>query len=200
MEVRMEYEMVRVGGALLRVHSHEVTIRQAGDWRLVECTAYSKDGWTSLKLYLDRPAKKNVWRLGVKGDYMAGTSDSALLVEFYPAMRGWVVSQANGSDVPLPEEDGAAPKPISVPGKVRDFVVGGILDRMLALRPPLSHKAQTKKMGRYVVDMIAQEFRVPPARAKAYVNALIDSGVIEFAMIDKHNRVSGLRLVEVTNA
>jgi hypothetical protein len=47
--------------------------------------------------------------------------------------------------------------------------------------------------------MIADEFKVPPARAKAYVNALIDSGVIEFAMIDKHNRVSGLRLVEVAN-
>ena len=196
----MEYEMVRVGGALLRVHSHEVTIRQAGDWRLVECTKHSRDGWTSLKLYLDRPAKKNVWRLGVKGTYMAGTSDSALLVEFYPAMRGWVVSQANGSDVPLPEEDGAAPKPTSVPDGVRRFVVGGILDRKLNAFSPLSHKAQTKKMGRYVVDMIAQEFRVPPARAKAYVNALIDSGVIEFAMIDKHNRVSGLRLVEVTNA
>jgi hypothetical protein len=140
-----------------------------------------------------------VWRLGVKGDYMAGTSDSALLMEFYPAMRNWVVSQANGNDVPLPEEDVAAPKPISVPGKVRDFVVGSILDRMLALRPPLSHKAQTKKLGRYVVDMIADEFKVPPARAKAYVNALIDSGVIEFVMTDKHNRVSGLRLVEVAN-
>ena len=195
----MEYEMMRVGGALLRVHSHEVTIRQAGDWRLVECTKHSRDGWTSLKLYLDRPAKKNVWRLGVKGDYMAGTSDSALLMEFYPAMRGWVVSQANGSDVPLPEESVGAPKPISVPDKVRDFVVNSILARRLNALSPLSHKAQTKTLGRYVVDMIADEFGVPPARAKAYVNALIDGGVIEFAMIDKHNRVSGLRLVEVAN-
>jgi len=199
MEVRMEYVTVRVGGALLRMHTHEVTIRQAGDWRLVECTKHSRDGWKSLKLYLDRPAKKNVWRLGVKGTYMAGTSDSALLVEFYPAMRGWVVSQANGIDVALPEEGVGAPAPVCVPDGVRDFVVGGILERRLAARPPLSHKAQTRTLGRYVVDMIAQEFKVPPARAKAYVNALIDNGVIEFAMIDKHNRISGLRLVEVAN-
>jgi hypothetical protein len=199
MGVKMGYEMVKVGGSLLKVHSYEVTIRQAGDWRLVECTKYSKDGWKSLKLYLDRPAKKNVWRVGVKGTYMAGTSDSALLVEFYPAMRDWVVAQVNGKDVPLPADDGGAPEAIYVPPKVRDFVVESILERMLAVRPPLSHKAQTKKLGRYIVDMIADEFEVSPAKAKAYVSALIDRGVIEFAMIDKHNRISGLRLVEASN-
>jgi hypothetical protein len=195
----MEYQVVKVGGVPLMVHSHEVTIRKAGDWRLVECTKHSRDGWKSLKLYLDRPAKKNVWRLGVKGTYMAGTSDSALLVEFYPAMRDWVVAQANGKDVSLPADDGAAPEAIYVPPKVRDFVVESILERKVNDLSPLSHKAQTKKLGRYIVDMIAEEFEVSPAKAKAYVSALIDRGVIEFAMIDKHNRISGLRLVEASN-
>jgi len=196
MGVRMDYELVKVGGATLKVHAHEVTIRQAGDWRLVECTAYSKDGWKSLKLYLDRPAKKNVWRFGVKGEYMAGTSDSALLVEFYPKMREWVVAQANGRDVTLPEYDGAAPGPIYIPPKVREFVIESILERKLSGMLPLSHKSQTKKLGRYIVDMIAEEFKMSPAKAKSYVTALIDCGAIEFAMIDTHKRISGLRLVK----
>jgi hypothetical protein len=196
MEVRMDYELVKVGGATLKVHAHEVTIRQAGDWRLVECTAYSKDGWKSLKLYLDRPAKKNVWRLGVKGEYMAGTSDSVLLVEFYPEMREWVVAQANGREVCLPADDGAAPRAIYIPPKVREFVVESILERKLSGMLPLSHKSQTKKLGRYIVDMIAEEFKVSAPKAKSYVTALIDCGVIEFAMIDTHKRISGLRLVK----
>lgn len=198
----MVYEMVKIGGVALKVHDHEVTIRQAGDWRLVECTKHSRDGWRSLKLYLDRPARKNVWRLGVKGTYMAATSDGALLLEFYPAMRDWVVAQANGKDAPLPAEAGAAQKAISVPDRVKQFVIDSIAERRVNGLSPLSHKSQTKRLGRYVVDMVAAEFNFSAAKAKAFVLAMIEDGVIEFAMIDKHKRVSGLRLVkkEATHA
>ena len=193
----MEYEMVKVGNASLRVHSHEVTIRQAGDWRLVECTKHSRDGWTSLKLYLDRRANKNVWRLGVKGDYLARSHDSMLLVTFYPGMRDWVVAQANGKDVSLPANDreliGVR---IPVPEKVKEFVIEAILDRYYSNNLPLSNKSQTRKFGRYIVDILSEQLNISAPKAKYHVDTLIMDGIIEFAMIDKHKRISGLRLVK----
>jgi hypothetical protein len=76
------------------------------------------------------------------------------------------------------------------------------LERKASGMLPVSHKSQTKKLGRYVVDMIAEEFEISPAKAKSYVCAMIDQGVIEFVMIDTHKRISGLRLVkkEASNA
>jgi hypothetical protein len=193
----MEYKTECVGGVPLRVHALEVTIRQSGDWRLVECTKHSRDGWISLKLYLDRAANKNVWRLGVKKEYLARSHDGHLLDTFYPSMRDWVVAQANGRDVPLPENDQElVGVRIPLPDKVRAFVVESILERQSSERPPLSNKAQTRKFGRYIVDIIASECNVSVPKAKYHVDTMIEQGIIEFAMIDKHKRISGLRVVK----
>lgn len=197
MGVNMDSEKIKVGGRTLKLNADEVELAADGDWRLVECTAYSKDGWKSLKLYLDRPEIKNVWRLGLHKRYRAKTKDSFLLEQFYPQMWDWVVERANGKTFALPPSE-AAPVPVTVPVKVNNFIVDQIEARDPDLRP-LSNKPQTKQSGRYLVNMVAQEFGISELSAKIYINAMIKQGVIEFAMTDKHNRVSGLRLVEVAN-
>ena len=193
----MEYREVLVGGTWLRVHPFEVTIKEAGDWQLVESTKHSSAEWKSLKLYLHRRAKKNVWRLGVKGDYLARSHDGHLLATFYPDMQDWVVDQANGRDTPLPANDKELTGVrLPVPEKIKEFVIESILDRYFSESLPLSNKAQTRKHGRYIVDMIAQNFKLSGPKAKYHVDTLIIDKVIEFTMIDKHKRISGLRIVK----
>ena len=193
----MQDGKVSVGGKRLKLNADEVELAAEGDWRLVECTAYSKDGWKSLKLYLDRPEIKNVWRLGLHNLYRAKTKDGFLLQQFYPAMWDWVVARANGKEAALPPDE-AEPAPVSVPMKISNFITDQIEARDPKLRP-LSNKPQTLTQGRYLVNMVAQEFSIPELMAKIYINTMIKHGVIEFAMTDKHNRISGLRLVEVAN-
>lgn len=192
MEFDMEGQKVRIGGRALKLNADEVELAAEGDWRLVECTAYSKDGWKSLKLYLDRPEIKNVWRLGLHGSHYAKTKDGFLLQRFYPSMWNWVIACANGKRVPLPP-DQAAPKATVVPSRINNFVIEKIEERG-AEKAPLSHKPQTAKLGRYVVGMVAEEFSISELEAKIYVNAMIAQGLIEFVMTDRHKRISGLRL------
>jgi len=190
----VEGEKIKIGGRKLKLNVDEVELAAEGDWRLVECTAYSKDGWKSLKLYLDRPEIKNVWRLGLHGEHRAKTKDGFLLQRFYPSMWNWVVANANGRRVSLPP-DQAAPKATVIPTRINNFVIEKIEERGEDMAP-LSHKPQTVKLGRYVVGMVAEEFNISELEAKIYVNAMISQGVIEFVMTDKHKRISGLRLAK----
>lgn len=193
----MVNEKVVVGNKRLKVNADEVELAADGDWRLVNCTAYSKDGWLSLKLYLDRQEIKNVWRLGLHGVHRAKTKDGFLLQQFYPAMWDWVVARANGKAMALPPSE-AEPMPVNVSTKISSFITDQIEARDPKLRP-LSHKPQTMAQGRYLVNMVAQEFSIPELTAKIYINTMIKHGIIEFIMTDKHNRISGLRLVEASN-
>jgi len=192
MEVDMEGQKIRVGGRTLKQNVDELELAAEGDWRLVGCQSYSDGEWTSLKLYLDRPAIKNVWRLGLSVEHRAKTKDGFLLQRFYPSMWDWVVAHVNGRKVPLPH-DQSEPKDIVIPHKINNFVIEKILERGEDMAP-LSHKPQTAQLGRYIVGMIAQEFNIGELEAKIYVNAMISQGVIEFVMTDKHKRISGLRL------
>lgn len=190
----MDGEKIRIGGRALKVNVDEVELAAEGDWRLVECTAYSKDGWKSLKLYLDRPEIKNVWRLGLYGEHHAKTKDGFLLQRFYPSMWNWVTAHANGRKAPLPPDQAEARETV-VPPRINNFVLEKIAERGED-KAPLSHKPQTAKLGRYVVGMVAEEFSISELEAKIYVNAMISQGVIEFVMTDKHKRISGLRLAK----
>ena len=193
----MEGQKMKVGGRTLKVNVDEVELAAGGDWRLVECTAYSKDGWRSLKLYLNRPEIKNVWRLGLHGDHHSKSKDGFLLQRFYPSMWNWVTANANGKKAPLPPDQAEARETV-VPPRINNFVIERIEERGADMAP-LSHKPQTAKFGRYVIGMIVEEFAISELEAKIYVNAMISQGIIEFVMTDKHNRISGLRLVEVAN-
>ena len=188
----MEGQKVRVGGRKLKQNVDELELAAEGDWRLVECQSYSEGEWTSLKLYLDRPAIKNVWRLGLSGEHRAKTKDGFLLQRFYPSMWDWVVANVNGNGAPLPE-DQAEERPVVVPHKINNFVIDKITERGEE-KEPLSHKPQTAQRGRYIVHMIAEEFNIGELEAKIYVNEMIRQGTIDFVMTDKHKRISGLRL------
>ena len=188
----MDGQKLKFGGRELKVNADEAELAAGGNWRLVECTSYSGGGWKSLKLYLDRPAIKNVWRLGLSGEHRAKTKDGFLLQRFYPSMWDWVVANANGRAAPLPD-DQAEERPVVVPHKVNNFVIDKIAERGDD-REPLSHKPQTAQRGRYIVHMIAEEFNIGELEAKIYVNEMIRQGTIDFVMTDKHRRISGLRL------
>ena len=190
-------DIVKFGKRPLKVNPDEVEIVAAGDWRLVECTKYSSPPWKSLKLYLNRAAAKNVWRLGLSGTHRAKTKDGFLLQQFYPPMWDWITAHANGRHMELPEGsyDEAT---VFVPPKIYNFVVEAV-ERRDPARPPLSHKAQTRSQGRYIIDMVAAEFGVSELVAKIYLKAMLNQGVLQFVMFSKHKRLSGLRLTEVSN-
>jgi len=188
----MEGQKARVGGRTLKLNVDEVELAAEGDWRLVECQSYSDGEWTSLKLYLDRPAIKNVWRLGLSNEHRAKTKDGFLLQRFYPSMWDWVAAHVNGRGGPLPADQIEAAETV-VPPRINNFVIEKIEERGGDMAP-LSHKPQTAKLGRYIVGMVADEFKISELEAKIYVNAMISQGVIEFVMTDRHRRVSGLRL------
>jgi hypothetical protein len=176
------------------MHDHEIEIERQGDWLLVECTKYSKDGWKSLKLFLDRKVRKNVWRLGVKDGHMARTYDAGLLQSFYPDVFDWVAARASGKNVPFPANDqemtGAA-VPVS-PAK-QQFIIEAVKERQATSRP-WSHKVQVRKAGRYIGPLICDEFRVSDRQARILVESMIKQGLLEYVMFNKNNRLSGLRV------
>jgi hypothetical protein len=190
----MQSELVEIGSRKLKVNEDEVEIATAEEWRLVECTKYSTPPWRSLKLYLDRPAAKNVWRLSINKNYRGKTKDGFLLEKFFPKIWPWVMAQANGKDVPFPEGAGEEAA-VVIPMKIFNFVVDALRSRDPDYRP-LSHMPQTRSQGRYLVEMVAEEFGIDLLEAKIYISAMIEQGAIEFVMFNKHKRISGLRLVE----
>lgn len=187
---------VKIGKKVLIVNYDEVTIATHGDWRLVECTSYSQDDWKSLKLYLDRKARKNVWRLGVKGSQMARLHDAGLLEAFYPGVREWVAQQAIGIDAPFPENDqedkGAA---YPVPEKARAFIVETVAARQESMLP-WSHKAQTTRMGRYIIPEIREGLKVSENKAKVFIESLLRDGTLAYVMVNKNTRLKGLRVAK----
>ena len=131
------------------------------------------------------------------GTWRGKTRDGMLLAHYYPKMWTWVSANANGRRMALPE-DGGQPEPILVPARIHGYIMSALMSRNSKISP-LSHKAQTKSQGRYIVDLVAQECGIPELEAKSYIKTLLDDGEIEFVMFDKHKRISGLRIVEESN-
>ena len=187
---------VKIGKKVLIVNFDEVTISEHNDWRLVECTSYSQNDWRSLKLYLDRKARKNVWRLGVKDGQMARLYDAGLLEAFYPDVLEWVALQASGIDAPFPENDqedrdGAFP----VSDRVRSFIVETVAAKQASVLP-WSHKAQTLKSGRYIIPEITSGLGISQNKAKLFVESLLRDGTLTYVMINKNTRLHGLRVAK----
>jgi len=80
-----------VGGVKLTRRSSERMIARDGDWILIEVAEWSKGGWTSCQLYLDRKAKKNMWQVGVKNGRSAKNRSVKLLEEHHPDRLQWVL-------------------------------------------------------------------------------------------------------------
>jgi len=196
MESEMKNKMIVVGGKRLQERPDEVLIRQAGDWRLVECTDYSTGGWTNVKLYLDRKAQKNVWRLGVRSGVMGRSYDRDLLNRYVPGMCEWVEEQVAGRNVPLPADDSMRENaPMPVRDDVRLFVVLSVGERQNG-GAPWSIYPQTKAGKRYLPDAIVSRFGVSINTARKSVMSMIKEGVIINGIVDRHKNLRGLRTVE----
>jgi len=83
----------QVGSRLLVVRDDETALGRNGDWLLVRIEGWSKEGWSSLKLYRHAVGRKNVWAFGVKAGIAARNRDAKLLVEHHPQIMDWVLGQ-----------------------------------------------------------------------------------------------------------
>ena len=185
---------VRVGRKMRSINRDEIEIGRHGDWRLVECADYSRDGWRSLKLYLDRKAKKNVWRLGVNDKHMGRSYDAGLLHAYYPGIREWVVAVAAGEDAAFPENDFEDRGGIFPVGEeARRFIVETVAEKQGG-DFPWSSNPQTAKRGRYIVPAIQIGLGTSKHKAKLYLDALLRDGTIECVMVNKKTRKKGLRV------
>ena len=201
----MANKMITVGGKRLQERPDEVEIKRMGDWRLVECTGYSTAGWTNLKLYLDRKAPKNVWRLGIRGGeagrqhgVMGRSYDRDLLDQYVPGMTDWVIETVAGRSVPLPADDSMREDaPIPVRDDVRLFVVQAVAERQDG-GAPWSIYPQTKAGQRYLPDAVVARFGLSIGKARKCVTALIKEGVITNGVVDRHRNLRGLRSVTGT--
>jgi hypothetical protein len=62
-----------IGGRRYKRYEGEVIHAIDGRWMLVMVPEWSKDGWTSFKLFYDyKPAKKRIWHLAVKDGRVTG--------------------------------------------------------------------------------------------------------------------------------
>ena len=62
-----------IGGRRYKRYEGEVVYAIDGRWVLVMVPEWSKDGWTSFKLFYDyKPAKKRIWHLAVKDGRVTG--------------------------------------------------------------------------------------------------------------------------------
>lgn len=92
----------------LRVEG-QALISQDGHWHLVLVPEWTRDGWLSFKLYLNRKAKKNLWHIGVKDGQAAKSRESYALSVQHPGRLDWVIAQAGlylGGKVRMKKEKG----------------------------------------------------------------------------------------------
>jgi hypothetical protein len=184
-----------VGGRRLVVHDDEVEIGAHGNWRLVECPAYSKDGWKSLKLYLDEIAPKNVWRIGVRKGKMSRCYDAGLLMAHSPSLADWICAVAEGKLATFPEDPNDGDGVFPVPLHIRSFILNVVRDAQATDRP-WSNAPQTRTRGRFLPTLIVSEFGMKVDRAKIYVRAMIKEGLIRVIVLDKKKHRSGLVVCE----
>jgi len=188
-------EATRVGKRRLIVNYDEVEIVSYGPWRVVECTKYAKDGWKSIKVYLDRPARKNVWRLGFKGSYASRSHDGGLFTAYYPDVYEWVKGVVSGEGAAFPEDDSEQVEGIfPVSERVRSVILKTVEARQ-DHEYPWSNAPQTKKLRRYIIPGLAKELNINPKKAKLFLDAMIRSGEIEVFIVNTNTRVKGLRVV-----
>ena len=188
--------MQRVGKRKLIVNRDEVEIASHGPWKVVECTAYSKDGWRSIKVYLNRPARKNVWRLGFKGAHSSRSHDAGIFTAYHPDVFEWVRCIVAGIEAVFPEDDSAKKDGIfPVPDSARE-VIFRLVEQRQDGPNPWSSKAQTRKMGRYIIPQIMKALGITSDRSKLFVEAMVRGCEIEMFLVSKKTRVRGLRVVK----
>ena len=189
--------MQRVGKRKLIVNRDEVEIASHGPWKVVECTAYSKGGWRSVKVYLNRPARKNVWRLGFKGAHSSRSHDAGIFTAYHPDVFEWVRCIVAGIDAVFPEDDSAKKDGIfPVPDSAREVILRLVEQRQDEANP-LSNKTQTRKMERYIIPKIMKSLGITSNRAKLFTEAMIRGREIEVFMVSKKTRIKGLRVVKM---
>lgn len=189
-------EVKRIGKRRLIVNFDEVEVASHGPWKVVECTKYSKDGWKTIKLYLDRPARKNVWRLGFKGAHASRSHDGGLLTAFYPDVFEWVRAVVSGEEAIFPDDDSEKVNGIfPVSTRVREVILR-TFDEREGQSIPWSDRAQTKHSGRYIIPVLAQRLNTHPKKAKLFLEAMIRGGEIERFVVSKKTRLAGLRTVK----
>jgi hypothetical protein len=70
----------------------ETVLGEDGDWRISKVEEWSKDGWSSLKVFHDKiGARKNVYTFGVRYGSFARNRDAKLLFEKFPEVMMWVL-------------------------------------------------------------------------------------------------------------
>lgn len=69
----------------------EIEIAATSGWLLVEVAEWSKNGWTSLKLFNLKRARKQLYQVGYKDGRMAKNQSMKLLTEKYPLLEKWII-------------------------------------------------------------------------------------------------------------
>jgi hypothetical protein len=186
----------RIGKKKLIVNRDEVEIASHGPWKVVECTAYSKNGWKSIKVYLNRPARKNVWRLGFKGSHSSRSHDAGIFTAYHPDVFEWVRCIVAGIEAVFPEDDSAKKDGIfPVPDNARQVILR-LVEQWQDEAAPLSNKTQTRKTERYIIPKIMKSLGTTSERAKLLTEGMIRGREIEVFMVSKKTRIKGLRVVK----
>lgn len=84
-------------------------IAQDDCWHLVAVPQWDRGGWRNFKLYLDKPAKKNLFNVAVNEKGIYPRRDVDILKEYHPGRVEWVLEQAQrymGGEIVLEREKG----------------------------------------------------------------------------------------------
>lgn len=84
-----------VGGRIVLRRPDEIDIAHDEMWILAVVTGWGKEGWTTVKLFLDKKAAKNVFYLNVKEGRLARCYDSANLDKYHAKRGDWVINCVN---------------------------------------------------------------------------------------------------------
>lgn len=90
------------------------------------------------------------------------------------------------------EERVAAPIPATWPDKSICRLVLGEVEKRARSMAPLSSFPNTRTLGRYFPDVIAQEFGIKPAIAADMLQKWLNSGVLSVAVVDAKTKLKGL--------
>ena len=85
----------KVGYRIVMRRPDEIDIAVSGVWTLAVVTGWGREGWTTVKLFFDEKAKKNVFYLNVKEGRLAKAYDRMVLDTHHPQMGDWVINCVN---------------------------------------------------------------------------------------------------------
>ena len=85
---------MRYGKRNYLVYPGQRLVAHDGHWHLVTVPAWSSDDWINFKLYLDKPAKKNLFHIGVRNGAASKSRERQSLEQYYDGRIDWVVAQA----------------------------------------------------------------------------------------------------------